>query len=171
MYAPGPEALLDRLERIVSDAPRVPFGKRVLVDQEQVFALLDELRSSLPREVAEARSLLRQRDQILHQARFEAEQILEAAREKARAQAEEHEIVRLAGEKGKQVIMEAERAAQEIKEESYRYAGGVLEQLENWLTRALETVRRGRQELEAQAGGQEMQPAAERGGKPPGAAG
>ncbi|MDI6895135.1 MAG: ATPase [Bacillota bacterium] len=149
MYAPGPEALLDRLEKIVADAPRVPLGKRALVDQEQVFALLDELRASLPREISEARALLRQRDQILDQARLEAEQLLEAAREEARAQAREHEIVKLASEKGKQVIAEAERAAREIMDESHRYAGEVLGQLENWLTRALETVRRGRQEVEA----------------------
>ena len=149
MYAAGPEALLDRLEKIVSDAPRIPLGRRALIDQEQVFALLDELRSNLPREIAEARALLRQRDQILDQARLEAEQILETAREQARAKAQEHEIVRLATEQGKELIREAERAAREIREESHRYAGEVLAQLENWLTRALETVRRGRQELEA----------------------
>ncbi|MEW5934844.1 MAG: ATPase [Bacillota bacterium] len=152
MHAPGTEALLDRLERIISDAPRVPFGKRVLVDQEQVFALLDELRATLPREVAEARALLRQRDQVLDHARLEAEQILEAAREKARLQVGEHEIVRLAEVKGREVIAEAERAARDIRDEAHRYAAAVLERLENHLMRAVETVRRGRQELEAEAG-------------------
>lgn len=155
MRSPGPESLLDRLEKIMSDAPRLPLGRRVLVDQEQVFALLDELRSSLPRELAEASALLRQRDQILDHARLEAEQILEAARERARLQAQEHEVVRLAEEKGRQLIAEAERAAADIKEEAYRYAAGLLEQLEGHLTRVLETVRRGRQELQAPPAGQE----------------
>lgn len=148
MRAPGPEALVDRLEKIISDAPRVPFGKRVLVDQEQVFALLDELRAALPREVAEARALLRQRDQVLDEARLEAEQILEAAREKARAQAEEHEIVRMAQARGREVLAEAEKQARDIREEAHRYAAAVLERLEGHLMRAVETVRRGRQELE-----------------------
>lgn len=153
MNAPGMEALLDRLEKIISDAPRVPFGKRVLVDQDQVFALLDELRATLPREVGEARSLMRQRDQVLDHARLEAEQILDAAREKARLQVGEHEIVRLAEAKGREVIAEAERAARDIRDEAHRYAATVLERLEGHLARAVETVRRGRQELATEVEG------------------
>lgn len=143
----GPEALLDRLERVVGDAMRLPLSRRALVDQEQLFALLDELRAHLPREVAEARALLRQKEEILQQARWEAEQILAQARENAWRQAEDHQVAQLAEEKGRQILEEAGKAAAEIKEGAYAYAGNVLEQLEQWLLKALEVVRRGKAEL------------------------
>jgi len=36
--------LVDVIEGLVSDAPRVPFSKKVMVDQQELFALIDKLR-------------------------------------------------------------------------------------------------------------------------------
>ncbi|MDH7479789.1 MAG: hypothetical protein QHH02_07255 [Syntrophomonadaceae bacterium] len=151
---PGPEALLDRMERVVADAARVPFSHKVLVDQEQLFALLDELRAHLPQEITQARTIIQQKEDILQQARWEAEQIVSAAREAATRQAGDHELVKLARDKADKVVQEARQVAGQIRGGAYDYALDVLGQLERSLTQALDTVRRGKAELKGPYPGQ-----------------
>ncbi|HHY94274.1 MAG TPA: ATPase [Firmicutes bacterium] len=151
--APGPEALLDRMERVVADAARVPFSHKVLVDQEQLFALLDELRAHLPQEITQARTIIHQKEEILQQARWEAEQIVSAAREAATRQAADHELVKLARDKADKVVQEARQVAGQIKEGAYDYALDILGQLERSLTQALDTIRRGKAELKGPSPG------------------
>ncbi len=155
---PGPEALMDRMERVLSDAAHLPLSNKVLVDQGQLFALLDELRANLPRQVEEARLLLRQREEILQQARLEAEQLLAEARERATGLAQEHELVQLAQQKSQEVLEQARRAAAEIKEGAYVYAADLLARLERYLVQALQAVRDGQKELGMGAGTQGQQP-------------
>src|SRR3712207_7616008 len=53
--------VLDELEAIVQDASGVPMRKgRAVVDRSDLLVMLDELRASLPRELAEAEALRRE---------------------------------------------------------------------------------------------------------------
>ena len=72
------EALVDELEQIVSDA-KSPFGgggQRKIVDAQDIFEILDEMRSVFPQEFADARRILREEGEMLDRAQKQADAII-----------------------------------------------------------------------------------------------
>src|ERR687898_2339401 len=105
--------VLDELEAIVRDASGVPIRKdRAVVDRSDLLVMLDELRGSLPPELAEAEEIRRECGAIVAAAEEEAGRIIENAHSRADAMAPETELCR-----------RAERRASEIVDKAGRYAG------------------------------------------------
>src|SRR3712207_8085035 len=72
--------VLDELEAIVRDASGVPIRKgRAVVDRSDLLVMLDELRGSLPQELAEAAEIRRGCGAIEAAAGGEADRIIENA--------------------------------------------------------------------------------------------
>ncbi|MCR4398852.1 MAG: ATPase [Firmicutes bacterium] len=151
-------ALLDRLEALVSGSARVPLTSRVIVDEDSVYALIDDLRELMPEEVKEAKWVMRERDRLLEEAKKEAQGILDAAGAEAAKRIEESEIVaearrqadRIVEEargRAEEIVAQARRLAQEIKRGANEYALALLEKLETHLLKSVESVRNGRSEL------------------------
>ena len=74
---------LNRLEDIVLDSPTIPLMGRTLVDEEQLLEQLDIIRLNLPIAFQEAEIIVRHKDEILQEAELYAEEIVEAAEQKA----------------------------------------------------------------------------------------
>lgn len=74
---------LNRLEDIVFDSPTIPLTGRTLVDEEQLLEQLDIIRLNLPIAFQEAEIIVRHKDEILQEAELYAEEIVEAAEQKA----------------------------------------------------------------------------------------
>ncbi|KMW70121.1 MAG: DivIVA domain-containing protein [Limnoraphis robusta] len=74
---------LNRLEEIILDSPRVPLTRRTLVDEEQLLDQLDLIRLNLPSAFQEADIIVRHKDEILQEAEEYAQEILEAAEQRA----------------------------------------------------------------------------------------
>ena len=87
--------LIDRLEALVSGGTRVPLTSRSLVDEQEFIDILDQIRSSVPEEVRQAKRLSQEKEKVIQQAQAEADKILNAAREQATALLQENELVRL----------------------------------------------------------------------------
>ncbi|MDQ3942595.1 MAG: hypothetical protein M3254_05780, partial [Actinomycetota bacterium] len=76
--------VLDELEAIVQDASGVPMRKgRAVVDRSDLLVMLDELRGSLPAELAEAEEIRRECGAIVAAAEEEAERIIQNAHHRA----------------------------------------------------------------------------------------
>ena len=101
---------LNRLEEMVLDSPRVPFGRRTLVDEEQLLDQLDTIRLSLPAAFREAEAIVRQREQILTEAQRQAQEIIGMAKQQASRSVEETAVMR-------QAQMDAEILRQQVDEE------------------------------------------------------
>src|SRR5215218_4263332 len=120
--------VLDELEAIVQDASGVPMSKgRAVVDRSDLLVMLDELRGSLPPELAEAESLRRECG--------------------AMVSASEEELLRRTQRRAGEVIEGAERYAEEVAGGSEVYRDRVMGQLENWFQDSLISVEESRQEL------------------------
>jgi hypothetical protein len=133
------DALIDMLEALVAEGRRVPFGRKLMIDEDRLLALVDRLRTAIPAEVKDAHRLLDQRDQILDQARAEARRTLEE-----RGLLEELEKER------RQIIGEAEREAERTRTEADRYARNVLIELQERLEQLQTRVRNGIDALQAE---------------------
>src|SRR5436305_4596306 len=75
--------LVDRLEAHVTGASRFFRSNRVLVEEVEFLALLDQLRQAVPVEMQQARRIIQERQKIILDAQTEAEKIVTTARDRA----------------------------------------------------------------------------------------
>ncbi len=140
-------ALLDRLEALVSESARVPLTSKVIIDEEAVYALIDDLRATLPDEVKQAKWVVKERERLLEEAKRDAEALVKEAEAEAARKAEESSIIQQAKAQADEIISQARKVAQEIRQGANDYAASVLERLEGHLLRTVETIRAGMAEL------------------------
>src|SRR5918998_2611329 len=140
--------VLDELDAIVQDASGVPMSKgRAVVDRSDLLVMLDELRGSLPPELAEAESVRRECGATVAAAEEEAQRIVEEAHHHANAMVPETELYRRTQRRAGEIIEGAERYAEEVSGGSEVYRDRVMGQLENWFQDSLLSVEESRQEL------------------------
>jgi hypothetical protein len=140
--------VLDELEAIVQDASGVPIRKgRAVVDRSDMLVMLDELRGSLPPELAEAEEIRRECAAIVAAAEEEADRIIEDASHRADAMVPDTELYRRAQRRADEVIDRAERYAEEVADGSDVYRDRVMGQLESWFQDSIVSVGESRQEL------------------------
>ncbi len=142
--------LVDRLEALVNSSRRVPLSSRIMLEEEEVLALVEQMRQALPKELTQARKVLQERDQILRGAQGEADQILDLARKRAEYMVNSEGVLNMAKERGEQVLGDAQRDAHATRQEIEQYAVEVLGNLEQQLQMQLHQVRNGLQELQGQ---------------------
>src|SRR5262245_20371267 len=75
--------LVDRLEALVNSSRRVPLSSRVMLEEEELLALVEQLRQTIPNEIKQAKRMLQDRDRIIESAQTEADKIVSMARERA----------------------------------------------------------------------------------------
>ena len=140
--------VLDELEAIVQDASGVPIRKgRAVVDRSDLLVMLDELRGSLPAELAEAEEIRRECGAIVAAAQEEAERIIEDASHRADAMVPDTGLYARAQRRADEVIDRAERYADEVAGGSEVYQDRVMGQLENWFHDSIVSVGESRHEL------------------------
>lgn len=140
--------VLDELEAIVEDASGVPMRKGWgLVDRQDLLVMLDELRQSLPMELAQAEEIRRERANIVAGGEEEARRIVAEAHERAEGRVEYTELYRRMRRRADENIERAERYAEEVMRGSEVYRDRVMGQLESWFEDSLTSVGESREEL------------------------
>jgi len=155
--------LLDELEEMADRGERwycrfPPFIGKTVLDAADLFDLIHQMRSSLPREMTEATQLTRDRERLIEEAHGQRAKILEAAREQAQLLVSNDELVKQAEGRADAIIQEAQVEAESIRAEAETWARGVVERLENYTGRIQATVQKTKKMLSAQAGRQPEQP-------------
>jgi cell division septum initiation protein DivIVA len=145
-------ALIDRVEEIVDNARTVPFMSSKMVDPDKVYEIIDEIRAQYPDELKQARWIVKERQEMLEEAEKEANRILEDARDRAHALANEQEVVRLAEAQAAEILDNARTTEREIRLGAEDYADEMLANLEVNLGKLLTAVQRGRDRLQGKVG-------------------
>lgn len=148
--SPDVEAKLHQLERLVADAKAVPLSASVMVNRAEIDELLAELRATLPDELAQARWVIKERDEILERAQSDAEQLLADARAERDRLVSQQEVVRAAGAESEQILGGAREHARQIRLEAEDYVDAKLANFEVVLHKTLSAVEKGRQKLRGQ---------------------
>jgi len=141
-------ALIDKLDDLVHNARAVPFSDKVAIDREAIYELLDQMRAVIPEEIKQSRWIVKERQEMLNEAKRESERIGAEAREAATQQASEQEIVKLAEREAAQILEEARIREREVRLGAEDYADEVLSTLEVNLGKFLAAVQRGRERLQ-----------------------
>lgn len=144
---PAVEEALDDLDRIVSEARAMPLSASVMVNRADVVGLLADVRHHLPDELAQARWVVRERDEILEHARSDAEQVLTEARAERVALLAQEAIVRASHEEAERIVEAAHETARQLRLEAEDYVDAKLANFEVVLHKTLTAVERGRERL------------------------
>src|SRR5579871_3322628 len=122
--------LIDKLDDLVHNAKPMPLTDQVRVDKEEIYDILDQMRATIPEEIKQARWIVKERQEMLAEAKREAERIVKQA------------------ERGAEDIIEDARARErEIRLGAEDYADEILNTLEVNLSKFIAAVRRGRERL------------------------
>jgi hypothetical protein len=138
--------VLDKLEAYVRQGTVLPLKRRVL-SEERLFEFIEKIRSTLPAEVGQAKMIAKDKDRVMREAQERAQAIVSDASDAHAAMVDDHEIVTRARITAETVLREAEIRAQRVREGADVYAAQVLVDLDNRLTTALGSVKKGIDQL------------------------
>jgi membrane-bound ClpP family serine protease len=106
------------------------------------------MRATIPEEIKQARWIVKERQEMLSEAKREAERMVSEAREQAAQEASQQEIVKLAERQAAELLAEAKRREREVRLGAEDYADDILSTLEVNLGKFLAAVQRGREQLQ-----------------------
>jgi vacuolar-type H+-ATPase subunit H len=144
---------LDRIDEIISlveQARSVPMSRtNFMFDRNEMVAILDELRAELPSDLRRAAALLEERDKIIDAGKRESDRIISEGETEHARLVSVNEITVSAEHEGARVVAEARSEAQRLREEVDDYVDTALANFEQFLTRALASIERGRDKMHA----------------------
>jgi vacuolar-type H+-ATPase subunit H len=132
--------LVDRLEELVGIGKRVPFSGRVMVEEEQFLALVDQLRIAVPNEIKQAQRVIRDRERVIGEAQDEASKILETARKRAEYFVSEQGILNEARQQSEEMLRQIEERRKRSKGEIDVYALQQFNKVEEAMREGLEII-------------------------------
>jgi regulator of protease activity HflC (stomatin/prohibitin superfamily) len=148
------ESLVEELEVLI-DNGKQPFGsgatKRV-VDTQEAFGILDEIREVFPQEFTRAKRIVKEEAEILARAQAQADAIVADAQQQAQIIASDQEIVRLAQQQAEEIRDQAQQYERDTRYNAEEYAENVLAHLEENLKSVVGQVTRCRQTLNESSG-------------------
>src|ERR671921_273020 len=125
--------LIDKLDDVVHNARPVPLTDQVRVDREEIYDLLDQMRATIPEEIKQARWIVKERQEMLAEAKREAERVVKEARDQQARLISDEEVYK--------------QAERQIRLGAEDYADEILSTREVNLQKFLAAVQRGRDRL------------------------
>ncbi|MGC9219806.1 MAG: ATPase [Solirubrobacteraceae bacterium] len=139
--------LIDKLDDLVHNAKPMPLTDQVRVDKEEIYDILDQMRATIPEEIKQARWIVKERQEMLVEAKREAERIVKDAQERQERLVSEQEVTREAERLAEDIVDEARTREREIRLGAEDYADEILGTLEVNLSKFIAAVQRGRDRL------------------------
>jgi cell division septum initiation protein DivIVA len=140
--------LIDKLDDLVHNAKQVPLTDQVRVDKEEIYDILDQMRATIPEEIKQARWIVKERQEMLAEAKREAERIVREGHDRAERLISEEEIVRAAERAAEDIMDDAHAHEREVRLGAEDYADEILNTLEVNLSKFIVAVQRGRERLQ-----------------------
>ena len=140
--------LIEKLDDVIHDARGVPLSGDVRVNKEEMYDLLDQMRATIPEEIKQARWIVKERQEMLAEAKREAERIVTGAKDKQAQLVSQEEVVRQAERLAEDIVEEARAREREIRLGAEDYADEILSTLEVNLQKFIGAVQRGRDKLQ-----------------------
>lgn len=139
--------VLNELEELIEDSTKIPMTAKVIVDVDELLDFVDRIRSVMPEEIKQAKWIAKEHQRIITDAEGEAAKIIEDAKSQICKIAEESQVVKQAENHAEEIIKKARQTANELMAGANGYADDILNGLEHSLTRTLDEVKQGREEL------------------------
>ena len=125
------EDIISALYDMVQDARALPLGAdKCIVERDKVLDMLDEIITQLPVELKQARTIVESRNELIGQARREAEALIRQAQEKADQMVEEEAIYQEAKRQCQEMVLKTQTRMAELRKVSNEYMDDALRRTE-----------------------------------------
>ena len=156
------EDIISALYDMVQDARAVPLASdKCIVERDKVLDMLDEIIAQLPVELKQARTIVESRNELIGQARREAETLVMQATEKAEKMITEEAIYQETKRKCHEMVEQTQIRMAELRRVSNEYMDDALRRTEEAISISLEDVRDTRSKFMALVEAQEKRAAAQ----------
>ena len=136
------EDIIGALYDLVQDARAMPLAAdKCIVERDRVLDMLDEIIAQLPVELKQARTIVESRNELIGQARREAEILVRQATEKAEKMITEEAIYQETKRKCQEMVEQTQSRMAQLRKVSNDYMDESLRQTEEAITKALTEVR------------------------------
>ena len=154
------EDIISTLYDMVQDARALPLGAdKCILERDKVLDMLDEIIAQLPVELKQARTIVESRNELIGQARREAETLIRQAQEKAEKLVEEEAIYQEAKRQCHEMVLNTQTRMAELRKVSTDFMDDALRRTEEAISMSLEDVRDTRIKFKALVESQEKKSA------------
>ena len=155
------EDIISTLYDMVQDARAVPLASdKCILERDKVLDLLDEIIAQLPAELKQARTIVESRNELIGQARREAENAIRQAQEKADEMIQQEAIYQEAKRQCQEMMLQTQNRMAELRKASNDYMDDALRRTEEAIALSLDDVRDTRNKFKALIDAQEKRAAA-----------
>ena len=149
--------LLNELSQKLQSAKKQSLGRGFLIgDKDELIQLIENVRALLPTVVTEAESILTRREEVIRDAKLQAEKILEQAAAQRDKLASNHEVLLTAAAEAEAIRQEVAAEVAKMRTETDDYIDKQLARFEVALTKVLASVRKGRDRLGGDTGFEDL---------------
>lgn len=136
------EDIIGALYDMVQDARSMPLASdKCILERDRVLDMLDEIIAQLPSELKQARTIVESRNEIVGQARREAEGVLRDAQEKAKQMVTKEAIYVEAKKRSDDLVLQTQERMNQLRKAANDYMDESLRQTEEVMANALSEVR------------------------------
>ena len=151
------EDIISTLYDMVQDARAVPLAAdKCILERDKVLDMLDEIIAQLPGELKQSRTIVESRNELISQARREAEVILREAQEKANQLITKEAIYAEAKKRSEELVGQTQEKINQLRKAANAYMDESLKQTEEVISGALNEVRDTRMKFRAVTEAQEQ---------------
>ena len=155
------EDIISGLYDMVQDARSLPLAAdKCILEREKVLDMLDEIIAQLPAELKQARTIVESRNELIGQARREAENMIRQAQEKADEMVTEEAIYQEAKRQCQELITHTHTRMADLRKASNDYMDDALRRTEEAIAQSLGDVRDTRMKFKTLIEAQEKRAAA-----------
>ena len=155
------EDIIGSLYDMVQDARAMPLAAdKCILERDRVLDMLDEIIAQLPGELKQSRTIVESRNELINQARREAEGIIRQAQEQAKQMVTKEAIYAEAKKRSEELVGQTQNRINQLRKAGNEYMDDALRQTEETITKALNEVRDTRMKFRTVTEAQEQRRAA-----------
>ena len=151
------EDLIGSLYDMVQDARALPLGAdKCILERDRVLDLLDEILAQMPVELKQSRTIVESRNELISQARREAEGIVRQAQEQAKQMVTREQVYIEAKRRAEEMVNQTQNRINELRKVGNDYMDAALRRTEEAIAQSLNDVRETRVKFRSLTEGQEV---------------
>ncbi|TCK98321.1 hypothetical protein EDC19_0741 [Natranaerovirga hydrolytica] len=120
--------LIDDIEDFFEQCNNMPFTNKVVVDKDDIYELMTELRLKVPDEIKKSNRIVEERDKIVGDAKKLAQEITKEAESKITELVNDHEIMEKANKEGQHILEMAKKEGEDILNKANEQANNMVDQ-------------------------------------------
>ena len=135
------EDLITSLYDMVQDARALPLAAdKCILERDKTLDMLDEIIAQLPAELKQSRTIVESRNELIGQARREAENIIHRAREEAEMLVSQQAIYQEAKRQCTEMVEQTKLQIEQLQRASNEYMEDALRRTEEAISQSLSEV-------------------------------